>query len=85
MKFEPKLLKPLSHRIPEAPRVSFVLESNDNIVCIPHDDQFAGGLPPSPLFGPSSTVENEYFFQIKQLATAKSGVALQRGWHDVDG
>ena len=52
MKLERELLEPLSHRVPEAPRIGFVLEADDDIVGIAHDDDVAGGFSPSPLLGP---------------------------------
>jgi hypothetical protein len=33
VKLERKLLEPLAHRIPEAPRVGFVLDTHDEVVC----------------------------------------------------
>jgi hypothetical protein len=56
MKLEPKLLEPLAHRVPEPPRVAFVLKAHDHIIGIAHDDDPAVGLSPSPLLGPE--IEN---------------------------
>ena len=47
-----ELLHPLAHRIVEAPGVRLVLEANDDVVGIAHNDHVAGGLAPSPAFGP---------------------------------
>ena len=52
VKFETKLLEPLAHRIPEAPRISFVLEASDQIIGVAHDDHLALGLLPPPLLSP---------------------------------
>ncbi len=43
MQLEPKLLEPRTHRIPEAPRIGFVLEAHDQIIGISHDDHVATG------------------------------------------
>src|SRR5438309_788434 len=42
----------LSHLVQEAPGVRLVLETNDQVVSVAHDDHVAGGLAPSPAFGP---------------------------------
>src|SRR5258707_12083118 len=47
-----ELLQPQSHRVPEAPRVGFVLEAGHNIIRVPQDDDVAFGFPPSPPVGP---------------------------------
>ena len=52
MERQRELLQPLAHRVPETPGVSLVLEANNNIVGISHDDHVARGLPPSPALGP---------------------------------
>jgi len=43
---------PIAHRVPEAPGIVLMLESDDNIVGIPYDDHVAGGLTSSPTLGP---------------------------------
>jgi hypothetical protein len=52
MKHKRELLKPQAHRIPEAPRVGFVLKARNNIIRKPHNDDVAFGFPPSPTLGP---------------------------------
>jgi len=52
MQRQRKLLQPLPHRVPEAPGVILVLEANDDIVSIPHDDHVACSLTPSPALSP---------------------------------
>jgi len=52
VQFESKLLEPRSHRVPEAPRIGFVLEANNDVIGISHDYHVAAGLSPSPLLGP---------------------------------
>ena len=52
MERQRELLQPRAHRIKKATGVALVLEANDHIICIPHDDHVAGGLTPSPAFGP---------------------------------
>lgn len=50
MKRKRELLQPLSHRVPEAPRVNFVLETNYNIIRVPQNDEVAFSfLPPPPM------------------------------------
>ena len=52
MKLEPKLLEPQSHRVPEAPRVGFMLKAHNDVVGVAHDDDVAFGFSPPPLVGP---------------------------------
>ena len=52
VQLEPELLKPRSHRIPEAPRIGLVLKAHHQIIGVAHDDHVAGGLAPPPLLGP---------------------------------
>ena len=52
MQRQRKLLQPLTHRVQEAPGVALVLEADDEVVGIPHDDHVARGLAPSPALGP---------------------------------
>jgi len=47
VQLEPESLEPRTHRIPEAPRIGFVLEANNDVIGISHDDHVAGGLSPS--------------------------------------
>src|SRR5262249_3438365 len=47
-----ELLQPFAHRFPEAPGVRLVLETDDDVVSIPHDDHVTRGLVPSPALGP---------------------------------
>ena len=49
-----------SRIVPETPGVGLVLEANNNVVGIPHDDDVARGLAPSPALGP----EIEHVVQI---------------------
>jgi Phosphotransferase enzyme family len=39
---------PLTHIVPEAPGVRLVLEADDNVISITHEDHVARGLVPSP-------------------------------------
>ena len=52
MQRQRELLQPLAHRIQEAPGVALVLEADDEVVGIAHDDHVARGLAPSPALGP---------------------------------
>jgi hypothetical protein len=52
MKFERELLEPLSHRVPEPARFGFVLEADDQIVSVAHDDHVACDFAPPPLLRP---------------------------------
>jgi hypothetical protein len=52
VQFESKLFEPRSHRIPEAPRISFMLETHDQIVSVSHDDHVAAGFTFPPLVRP---------------------------------
>src|SRR5258706_9646385 len=47
-----ELLQSLSHRVPEAPSVRLMLETDHKNVGIPTDDHVARGLAPSPALGP---------------------------------
>ena len=47
-----ELRQPLTHFIQEAPSITLVLESDDEVIGIAHDDHVARGLPPSPAHGP---------------------------------
>ncbi len=55
-----ELLEPLAHIVPEAPGVSLVLEADDNVISIAHEDHVARGLVPSPALGP----EVEHVMQV---------------------
>ena len=52
MERQRKLTQPLTHRLQEAPGVVLVLETDDDVVGVAHDDHVARGLTPSPAFGP---------------------------------
>ena len=52
MQRQRELLQPLTHRIPEAPGVGLVLETDHNVIRVAHEDHVAGGLAPSPALGP---------------------------------
>src|SRR5438876_3517477 len=52
MKQQRKLLQPRAHLVEEAPGVALVLEADDEVVGIAHDDHVARGLAPSPALGP---------------------------------
>jgi hypothetical protein len=41
-----ELCQPRSHRVPQAPRVSFVLEADHDIIGVPRDDYVAFGFAP---------------------------------------
>src|ERR1700746_1749031 len=47
-----ELLKSRAHRIKEATGVALVLEADDHIIGIAHDDHVASSLTPSPALGP---------------------------------
>ena len=53
-------LEPLAHIVPEAPGIRLVLEADDNVISITHEDHVARGLAPSPAFGP----EVEHVMQV---------------------
>jgi len=46
VKLERELLEPRSHRIPEAPRVGFMLEADHDVVGVAHDDHVGFALHP---------------------------------------
>ena len=52
MQRQRKLLQPLAHLVQEAPGVALVLEADDEVVGVAHDDHVARGLAPSPALGP---------------------------------
>jgi len=52
VKFEPELLEPRAHRVPEASRISFVFKANHDVIGVAHDDDIAEGFSPSPWHGP---------------------------------
>jgi hypothetical protein len=52
MKRKRELLKPHTHRFPEAPRIGFALEANNDIIRVPQDNDVACGFPPSPSLSP---------------------------------
>src|ERR1700747_3746541 len=47
-----KLLQPITHLVQEAPGIVLMLETDDEIVGIAHDDHITRGLAPSPACGP---------------------------------
>jgi hypothetical protein len=52
MKHKRELLKPQAHRFPEAPRVGFVFETRNNIICEPQNDDVTFGFSTSPPLSP---------------------------------
>ena len=52
MERQRKLIQPFTHRLQEAPGVILMLEADDDVVGVAHDDHVARGLTPSPAFGP---------------------------------
>ena len=52
MKRQRKPPQPFTHRVQEAPGIALVLEADDKIVGIPHDDHVTRGFAPSPALGP---------------------------------
>jgi hypothetical protein len=52
VKRERKRLEPRPHRVEEAPRVGLVLEAEDQIVGVAHDDHVSLGFALAPLLGP---------------------------------
>jgi hypothetical protein len=55
-----ELLEPPAHIAPEAPGVSLVLEADDYVISVAHEDHVALGLAPSPALGP----EVEHVMQV---------------------
>ena len=41
-----------AHRLPEASGIGFLLEADDDVIRVAHDDHVARGLAPSPACGP---------------------------------
>ena len=60
IKRQRELLEPLAQIAPEAPGVRLVLEADDNVISITHEDHIARGLVPSPALGP----EVEHVMQV---------------------
>src|SRR5262249_29868741 len=52
IKRQRELLEPLAHSVPEAPGVSLLLEADDDVISIAHENHVARGLVPSPARGP---------------------------------
>src|SRR5712691_9595621 len=52
VKRQRKLFQSLAQRVQKAPGVALVLEADNEVVGIAHDDHVAGGLVPSPVVGP---------------------------------
>jgi hypothetical protein len=52
VKRQRKLLQPCAHLIQKAPGIRLVLEPDNEVVGVAHDDDIARGLAPSPAFGP---------------------------------
>jgi hypothetical protein len=52
MKRQSELLKSRPHRFKKPIRISLLLKAYDHIIGIAHNDDVAGGLLPSPAFGP---------------------------------
>src|SRR5215470_4118021 len=52
MQRQRELLQPRAHDLQEASGLGLVLESDDEIVGIAHDDHVARGLTPAPALGP---------------------------------
>src|SRR3954451_8395052 len=52
MERQRELLKPVAHHVEEPTGVGLVLETDDDIIRVSHNDHVAGGLPLSPAFGP---------------------------------
>src|SRR5262245_48203264 len=52
MKRQRELLQPLAHVVPEAAGISLVLETDDDVVRVAHENHVARGLAPSPALGP---------------------------------
>src|SRR5712671_7634029 len=69
-----ELLEPLAHIVPEAPGVSLVLEADDNVISIAHEDHVARGLVPSPALGP----EVEHVMQVDVGEQRRDYRALSR-------
>ena len=73
MQRQREVLEPITHRIPEAPGVRLVLEADDDVVGIPHDDHVARGLAPSPALDP----EIEHVVQV-DVAKVEGSPTLAR-------
>src|SRR5712691_9343490 len=52
MQRQRKLLQPLAHLVKEAPGVALMLEADDEVVGVAHNDHVARGLALSPALGP---------------------------------
>ena len=52
MERERELLEPRAHCIEEPVCIGLVLEAGYHVIGVAHDDHVAGGLVPSPAFGP---------------------------------
>ena len=52
MKRKRELLKPHTHCFPEAPRIGFVLEADNDIIRKPQDNDVASSFIASPPLGP---------------------------------
>ena len=52
MQRQRKLLQSFAHRVQEATGVGLVLEADDDVIRVAHDDHVARGLTPSPALGP---------------------------------
>jgi len=55
-----ELLEPLAHIVPEAPGVRLVLEADNNVISITHEDHVTRSRVPSPALGP----EVEHVMQV---------------------
>src|SRR5208337_1395133 len=47
-----ELCQPLFEIVQKSPRIALVLEANDRVVRVPHDDHIAGRVPRAPLLDP---------------------------------
>src|SRR6478735_10398097 len=52
MQRQGKLPQPITHLIQEALGIALVLEADDEVVCVAHDDHIARGRTPSPAYSP---------------------------------
>lgn len=64
MEGQRKLCQPLAHRVPGTSGICFVLEADNEVVGIAHDNNIARGLLPSPAIGPQ--IENVVQIDIGQ-------------------
>src|SRR5258706_16255340 len=79
MKVRPRKLKVSGLPRPRRSRRSLVLEPDDEIVGIAHDDHIAGGLAPSPAHGPASNIQLTFLLSIPTQSASSASCVLRPG------